>query len=179
MTEEATGEILADLKQKHNNDQYYFQAVIENAKTERDKLERRLSAAHEDKLDQRITAAEQYDELTKRYKAEMEDPNSKIAHANSEDYESFVLDSEYLLKLSDFAPVLFKSSDPTLKNKLLKILLSNLEIKENHLSYKRWQLFDALASCLETQNWLRLPVLNFTDIISAWQTITYLRFVRD
>ena len=154
MTQDAVNEILTDLKQKHDNEQYYFQAVIENAKTERDKLERRLSAAYEDKLDQRITA-EQYDELSKRYKAEIEGLDSKIAHANNDDYASFVLDSEYLLKLSDFAPVLFKSSNPTLKNKLLKILLSNLEIKENHLSYKRWQPFDALASCLETQNWLR------------------------
>lgn len=152
--EEAVTEILTELKQKHDNDQYYFQAVIENSRNERAKLERRLQVAYEDKLDGRITN-EQYDTLNERYKAEMEGLDRKIAQTNNDDYESFVLDSEYLLKLSDFAPVLFKSSNPALKNKLLKILLSNLEIKENHLSYKRWQPFDALASCLESQNWLR------------------------
>ncbi len=114
----------------------------------------RLDVIYEDKLDGRITT-DQYDELAKRYKAEMETLDRKVVQASSDDFESFVLDSKYLLKLSGFAPLLFESSKPELKNKLLKILLSNLEIKENHLSYKRWQPFDALASCLETQNWLR------------------------
>lgn len=149
MTQDAVNERLADLKHKHDNDQYYFQAVIENAKTERDKLERCMSAAYEDKLDS-VSLLEQYDGASKTLQAEMEG-----------------LDSEYLLKLSDFAPVLFKSSNPTLENKLLKILLSNLEIKKNHLSYKRWQPFDALASCLETQNWLSLQVTDSAVIIKV------------
>lgn len=154
VTKSAVNEILGDLKQKHDNDQQYFRAVIENSKAEHAKLKRRLDAAYEDKLDGRITADE-YDELAKRYKAEMESLDRKVVQASSDDYESFVLDSEYLLKLSEFAPLLFKSSNAPLKNKLLKILLSNLEIKENHLSYKRWSPFDALASCIETQSWLR------------------------
>ena len=41
-----------------------------------------------------------------------------------------------------------------LKNKLLKILLSNLKINENHLDYKRWQPFDVIASCYQSSNWL-------------------------
>ena len=159
ITKSAVDEILGDLKQKHDNDQQYFQAVIENSKAEHSKLKRRLDAAYEDKLDGRITADE-YDELAKRYKAEMESLDRKVVQASSDDFERFILDSEYLLKLSEFAPLLFKSSNAPLKNKLLKILLSNLEIKENHLSYKRWQPFDALASCLETQNWLRRPDSN-------------------
>ncbi len=159
MTEAAVAEIVTDLKQKHDNDQYYFQAVIENSKSEYAKLKRRLDVVYEDKLDGRITA-DQYDELAKRYRAEMESLDRKVVQASSDDFESFVLDSKYLLKLSEFAPLLFESSKPELKNKLLKILLSNLEIKENHLSYKRWQPFDALASCLETQNWLRRPDSN-------------------
>lgn len=159
ITEAAIAEIVADLKQKHDNDQYYFQAVIENSKSEYAKLKRRLDVVYEDKLDGHITA-DQYDELAKRYRAEMETLDRKVVQASSDDFESFVLYSEYLLKLSEFAPLLFESSKPELKNKLLKILLSNLEIKENHLSYKRWQPFDALASCLETQNWLRRPDSN-------------------
>lgn len=159
VTKGAIDEILGDLKQKHDNDQQYFRAVIENSKAEHTKLKRRLDAAYEDKLDGRITADE-YDELAKRYKAEMETLDRKVVQASSDDFESFVLDSEYLLKLSEFAPLLFKSSNAPLKNKLLKILLSNLEIKENHLSYKRWSPFDTLASCIETQSWLSFAVLN-------------------
>lgn len=157
--QEAIDEIIGELKKKHDNDQYYFQAVIENTKAEYAKLKRRLEVAYEDKLDGRITV-DQYDELAQRYKAEMEDLDRKMVQATNTDFESFVLDSEYLLKLTQFAPVLFESSKPAQKNRLLKILLSNLEIKENHLSYKRWQPFDALASCLETQNWLLGPGSN-------------------
>lgn len=77
MTQDAVNERLADLKHKHDNDQYYFQAVIENAKTERDKLERCMSAAYEDKLDS-VSLLEQYDGASKTLQGRDGRPGQRI-----------------------------------------------------------------------------------------------------
>jgi len=152
--EAAIKEVLAALKTKHDNDQFYYQTFIKNSKVEYDKLRKRLDAIYEDKLDGRITA-DKYDELAAKYRTEMESIDRRMVQAADGSQESFVIDSEYLLKLASLAPLLFESSKAGLKNKLLKILLSNLEINENHLSYKRWLPIEALNECLQSSSWLR------------------------
>ena len=150
----AIGEVLATLKDKHDNDQVYYQTVIQNARTEHARLQKRLDVAYEDRMDGRI-GADQYDKFAAQYKAEMESLDRKIIEATNGNHDSFIIDSEYLLKLASLAPLLFESSKDELKNKLLKILLSNLKISENHLDYKRWSPLDVLGDCLKTHSWLR------------------------
>lgn len=150
----AIKEVLDALKSKHDNEQFYYQTLVKNSKAEYDRLQKRLEVAYEDRMDGRITV-NQYDTLAAKYKAEQEALDRKMVQATDGGHDSFIIDSEYLLKLTALAPILFESSKPELKNRLLKILLSNLEINENHLSYKRWLPVDALTECLESSNWLR------------------------
>ena len=146
-------EVIGDLKNKYDNEQAYYNGVIEQIKKDYKDYEKRLENSYDDRLIGRITVDE-YDKKASAYKLEMDNLDRKLVQATSND-KTFIIDSAYLLKLAHYAPLLFKSSKVELKNKLLKILLSNLEIKENHLSYKRWHPFDVIASCYESSNWLR------------------------
>lgn len=144
--------VLGELKTKHDDEQFYYQTVIRQTKTEYERLRKRLEIAYEDRMDGRITVDE-YDKLSNKYKSEMENLDRKVVQITGDD-KSFVVDGSYLLKLAHYAPLLFKSSKIELKNKLLKLVLSNLKINENHLDFKRWQPFGVIASCYESSNWL-------------------------
>lgn len=151
-------QVIAELKAKHDNEQFYCQSVLRQTQQEYEKLKKRLDVAYEDRMDGRITV-DVYDKLATKYKEEMEILDRKMVQVTSND-KTFVIDGSYLIKLAHYAPLLFKSSKVELKNKLLKILLSNLKINENHLDFKRWQPFDVIASCYESQSWLREPDSN-------------------
>ncbi|MDR3297930.1 MAG: recombinase family protein [Candidatus Nomurabacteria bacterium] len=152
LNEALIDQVIAELKEKHDNEQFYCQSVVRQTQLEYEKLKKRLAVAYEDRMDGRITVDE-YDKFATKYKAEMEILDKKMVQITSDD-KTFIIDSSYLLKLAYYAPILFKSSKVELKNKLLKILLSNLKINENHLDFKRWQPFDVIASCTKSQNWL-------------------------
>lgn len=159
LTEKLIEQVVDDLKNKYDNEQLYYNAVISQTQEEYKKLKNRLAIAYEDRMDGRITVDE-YDKLSNKYKLEMENLDRKLVQVTSND-KTFIVDSSYLLKLSYYAPILFKSSKVELKNKLLKILLSNLKINENHLDFKRWQPFDVIAMCYQSSNWLRGLGSNF------------------
>lgn len=159
----AIEQVLTTLKDKHDNEQSYYQTVIQNARAERARLQKRLDVIYEDRMDGRISVV-QYDKLAAQYRAEMEALERKIRQAAESDHDTFIVDSEYLLKLFALAPLLFESSKPELKNKLLKILLLNLKISENHLDYKRWSPLDALNECLENRSWLTIRVSNLKQV---------------
>jgi len=152
LSEKIIEQVIDDLKTKYDNEQLYYNSVIRQTQEEYKKLQNRLAVAYEDRMDGRITVDE-YDKLANKYKLEMDNLDRKLVNITSDD-KTFIVDSSYLLKLSYYAPLLFKSSKVELKNKLLKILLSNLKINENHLDYKRWQPFDVIASCYQSSNWL-------------------------
>jgi hypothetical protein len=60
---------------------------------------------------------------------------------------------------------LFESSKTPLKNRLLRIVLSNLEFDDKILFYKRRAPFDVISECLQTSNWLGLQV---TEQSQGW-----------
>lgn len=146
-------QILQDLAEEHNNDQLYYKNMAENTKREISRLKGRLEALYEDRLDGRITL-DDYDKMAQKNKDETENLERKLLQITTED-KSFTVDASYLLKLSRNAGKLFESSKAPLKNKLLKIILSNLEFDEKILFYKRRAPFDVISECLLSSNWLR------------------------
>ena len=88
-----------------------------------------------------------------RDKARMKELDDKLVKLTNDD-KSFVMTSSYLLKLANVAPNLFKSSKPRLKNKLLKILLSNLILNEKRLYFTVVEPFSSLSKIPKTSNWL-------------------------
>lgn len=146
-------QILQDLADEHNNEQLYYKNVAETTRREISRLKGRLDALYEDRLDGRISL-DDYDKMAKKNKAETESLERKLVQITSDD-KSFTVDAAYLLKLSRNAGQLFESSKAPLKNRLLRIVLSNLEFDDKILTYKRRAPFDVISECLQTSNWLR------------------------
>lgn len=145
-------QILQDLADEHNNEQTYYKTVAENTRREISRLKGRLDALYEDRLDGRISLGD-YDKMAQKNKEETENLERKLVQVISED-KSFTVDATYLLKLSRNAGKLFESSKAPLKNRLLKIILSNLEFDDKMLFYKRRAPFDVISECLLSSNWL-------------------------
>jgi predicted nucleic acid-binding Zn-ribbon protein len=152
-------QILQDLADEHNNEQLYYKNMAETTKREISRLKGRLEALYEDRLDGRITL-DDYDKIAQKNKEEIENLERKLFQVTTED-KSFTVDAAYLLKLSRNAGKLFESSKAPLKNRLLKIILSNLEFDDKILFYKRRAPFDTISECLLSSNWLPILVTNF------------------
>ena len=153
VSDEVMNQILQDLADEHSNEQLYYKNKAETARREISRLKSRLETLYDDRLDERITL-DDYDERAQKYKDEVENLEQKLLQVTTED-KSFIIDASYLLKLSRRASELFESSKPVLKNKLLKIILANLEFNDKILFYKRRAPFDVISECLQTSNWLR------------------------
>ena len=74
--------------------------------------------------------------------------------------KSFMLTSSYLLEIAAKAPKLFQSSKAALKSKLLRFLLSNLEIHDKKLVSNLKAPFDVIAECSQNADWRARPDLN-------------------
>ena len=98
---------------------------------------------------------DEYDKLVTKTKSEMEKLDEKIVQLTSSD-ESFVITSSYLLNLANIAGRLFKSSKPELKNKILNLVLSNLELDNKKLIFNLLSPFDRLLALSQSSNWLAL-----------------------
>ncbi len=68
--------------------------------------------------------------------------------------KSFEIDRSYLLELDSRVRIIFKSSKPEQKNKILKLLFLNLEINEKRLNFNLLEPFNTLLSMSKSQKWL-------------------------
>lgn len=103
-------------------------------------------------VDGRITVDE-YDRIAKRIQSEMEELDAKLMNLTNND-KSFEVDRSYLLELASKARKIFESSKPEQKNKILKLLFSNLEINEKRLNCNLLEPFNTLSTLSKTSNWL-------------------------
>lgn len=152
-SQEILDQVLEELQKEHNNEQEYYKNVAADIKRDQGRTKKRLEVIYEDRLEGRITT-EEYDRIAQDYKEKIENLDRKLVQVTSND-NSFIIDGSYLIKLAYRAPELFESSKPELKNRLLKIVLSNLEIDDKILFYKRWAPFNVISECLKSSNWLR------------------------
>ena len=83
----------------------------------------------------------------------MENLDEKLVQSTN-DGKSFKVDCFCLLKLASRVRKLFESSKPEQKNKILKLLLSNLEINQKRLQFNLLEPFSSFFDKPKTQNWL-------------------------
>lgn len=130
--------VIKELKKRHDNQQEYFATNIESTRQEYDQITARLKAITYERLDSATYGkgisselyAEIVDELTTRQQ-ELDKQLVKLTHSN----KSFMVTASYLLDLAQRAPLLFENASPRLRQKLLKFLLSNVELFDKQLSY--------------------------------------------
>ncbi len=153
LVEPVADQVLSALKEEHDNIQAFYLTSIKQARSDYEKLERRLATLYEDRLDGRITVDE-YDTIVSKTKTEMEKLDQRMVQLTNND-KSFIVTSSYLLKLASRAGKLFKSSKPELKSKILYLVLSNLELDDKKLYFNPLPPFDRLLAFSENSTWLR------------------------
>lgn len=153
ITEVTVNKVLSVLKTEHDNIQLFYKEAITNTRSGYNRLQKKLDVLYEDRLDGRITVAD-YDKYVTKTKAEMDELDRKLVEFTNND-KSFVVTSEYLLKLASQAKQIFESSQPPKRNKILRMLLANCTLNEKRLQLHLLKPFSVL--CLDTNslNWLR------------------------
>ena len=79
--------------------------------------------------------------------------------------KSFVMTSEYLLRLASKAKEIFDGSQPAKKNKILHMLLANCTLDQKRLQLNLLKPFSGLVSDTKSTNWL--PLVDTLRMIST------------
>ena len=72
---------------------------------------------------------DEYDKIATKIEAEINEMDNKLVDLTNND-KNFDVSRSYLLELASKARTIFESSKPEQKNKILKLLFSNLEINK-------------------------------------------------
>lgn len=81
--------------------------------------------------------------------------------ALAQGFEGSEMTISNLLKLATSASDLFKSSKPSVKNQILRLLVSNLKIKEKQLDFNPLESFIYIKKLDSRPNWLPRPDSNW------------------
>lgn len=114
-------------------------------------LEHRKDAMYEDRLDGRITVAK-YDELAKKITQEMRSIDDELVRLEA-DFEDSGMTVSNLLQLAIGANELFPSSKPAVKNQILRLMVSNLEIQQKRLNFNLLEPFAELVKINSRTVW--------------------------
>ena len=145
-------ELIEDLKKEHDNIQLYYRNAIAEVRKGIEEATKKKDLLYEDRLSGRITV-DDYDRIATRIEAEINEKDNKLMELTNND-KSFEVDRSYLLELASKARRIFESSKPEQKNKILKLLFSNLEINEKRLNCNLLEPFNTLSSMSKSQSWL-------------------------
>ena len=138
--------VIAELRNRHDDQQTYYVQNITQTRTEYDKIKEKMIKIYYDLLDGRITQT-LHDEIATDLERRQQELNDQLKLLTSDNKE-FQVTASYLLDLAQRAEQLFNESDPALQNKLLEYMLSNIELKDKKLSYT---LNDPFRTIVETK----------------------------
>ncbi len=144
--EEWLDKIIAELRNRHDDQQTYFTQTIEQTRAEYDKLKDKMRKVYYDLLEGRITQTF-HDEIATELEKKQQELNDRLKLLTN-DNKQFQVTASYLLDLAQRANQLFKESDEGLRQKLLEYVLSNIELKDKKLSYI---LNDPFKTIVETK----------------------------
>ncbi len=102
---------------------------------------------------------DKYDELAVKTEKRMNEIDSELI-ALTRDFKGSEMTAMHLLKLASNATTLFKSSKPAVKNQILRLLVSNLKIKEKHLDFNLLEPFIYIKKLDSRPIWLPGPDSN-------------------
>ena len=145
-------ELIADLKNKHDNIQLYYRDAIKDVRDNIAAATKKKEILYEDRLSGRITLDE-YDKYATKLETEIEELDNKLIDLTNND-KSFDLSRSYLLELAAKARTIFENSKPEQQNKILKLLFSNLKINQKRLHFNLLEPFNTLSNMSENKNWL-------------------------
>ena len=125
--------IIDELKNRHDNQQEYYTQNIEQTRIEYDKIKERIKKLTYERLDGRITT-DLYDEIVTELSAKQQELNDRLISLTNSN-KSFLVTASYLLDLAQRVSKLFENSTERLQQKLIKFVLSNMQMGDKKLSF--------------------------------------------
>ncbi|OGB83586.1 hypothetical protein A3F66_04415 [candidate division TM6 bacterium RIFCSPHIGHO2_12_FULL_32_22] len=110
-----------------------------------------LDNLYMDKLKGRITDNE-YDRFYQNLRNQLTEINIKLSNLQEAD-DNYYITAKYILNLTKQAFELFKSSEVEEKRQLIKLVLQNIELKDEKLLFQAQKPFNLLLDCSERQTW--------------------------
>ena len=144
ITKDIAEMILSEIRSKENQKTDLIQKSLINLQNRYAKLVNQQDVLYEDRLNRRITI-DKYDKFANKILEEMDEIDSQIKRLSTPN-KNIILNASYLLSIAKNADNLFKSS----KNRILKLLLSNSEIKEKRLYFNLLEPFLTSSNCRKT-----------------------------
>jgi hypothetical protein len=120
-------------KSRHDNQQEYYTQNIEQTRIEYDKIKERIKKLTYERLDGRITPT-LYDEIVTELTATQNELNDRLVSLTNSN-KSFLVTASYLLDLAQRITTLFENSSERLQQKLLKFVLSNMQMADKKLYF--------------------------------------------
>lgn len=139
------------LQENHKGESAFYEHNIKRINSEIERNKNRMKVMYEDRLDGRITHVE-YDKMIVDLKKKEQDLLDELGKHSKAD-EAFLISSSYLLELANRAADLFMSSQPAQKNKLLRLVLANLQLKDGKLIPELKNFFAGLQQSNERNEW--------------------------
>ena len=152
ISKELAGQICEELNKDFNHAEELRKAREDSLRAEYDKLKRRKEKMYLDKVDGCITMDE-YDRFVENDARRMAEIDNELVTLlqGSDDSE---MTATHLLKLASNAKELFKSSKPAVKNQILRLLVSNLEINQKRLHFNLLEPLSFLTFADSRPTWL-------------------------
>ena len=151
MPEEILNQIVETLESTHK-DKIEFQEKHTQALNKKHKeITLMLDNLYMDKLRGRITDSE-YDKFYQNLRDQLTDINIKLSNLQEAD-DNYYITAKYILNLTKQAHELFKSSEVEEKRQLIKLVLQNLELKEENLVFQAQKPFNLILDCSDQQAW--------------------------
>ena len=123
----------------------------DSIKKESKEVTQMLDNLYLDKLKGRITDSD-YDKYYIRLREQQTELALQLSQLQ-DTQDNYHITAQYVITLANKAYELFKSSEIEEKRQLIKLLLSNLQLKDKKLIYKAQKPFDLILDHADRQNW--------------------------
>ena len=138
LSDSAFEQLVNEVKQRYGNQQQYLKKSVDETRKEYDDVTAQLKALTYERLESVKTgkgiSTELFDEIVEELTNKQQILNQKLIKLT--DYNnSFLITASHLLDLGQRCNQLFKTSDNLLKQKILRVLVYNVELYDKTLSY--------------------------------------------
>jgi len=134
--------VIENLKARHDDQRTFFDTTVAETQRAYEKNKERVKQLTYEKLDGGITP-ELYAELIADINGKQDELESKLNSLTSDD-QRVEITSSYLIDLAQRAATLFSNSTEALQQKLLRVILSNMQLTDKKLTYNYSNAFQAL-----------------------------------
>ena len=138
LTNEQLNLLISEIRQRYGNQQQHLDAEIAKTRDEYDTISAQLKKLTYERLDSIKTnkgiTTELFDEIVEELSNKQQELSSRLTKLTDSN-KSFLITASHLLDLGMRCNQLFKASDNLLKQKILRTLLSNVEMYDKTLSY--------------------------------------------